>query len=573
MLDRLLEDILEESKKVEKSASSEQVFIETILNNIYQFLYKAGQPVHTVAIGILRGNTFDMYYRGRILDRFAELFGAMSYDTTIAGRACELFKSNNISYLHLFSKKKIIDEFERASKELEKQNFKDEAKALRKRAETTIDQGIGSFLLIPLTYGSEVIGIFTISSMKEYDESHILGEDISRNFLPMANMLSLLLYMEKISYDKADEMGRLLVSSIDGKDEYQTSHSSDVRKMIDIFIDELSRDKELRERVEGIGFKLTVDKIEKLRLAALLHDMGKVFVPSSVLRKGSLNKEELLLRKMHSYCTYNMLSSSKTLGNIADIASKHHARYFIPIEKYEGNFIGFPFDRVGQDKFHPESQIIALADTFNSIVRARPDRDGLSFSEAVSILQRDDHKFHSGLKDIFLTIMCRVEKNINENKYSSEICDEYRTCLWLEKSDKVKQRGKDQWSKLHSFFDKIKYNTIGIIALMHWKDAKSLIEKKVNFKEKPFLLTVHNDKHVILSLRDIPMEEGFVWIFNLLDFLKKNAILDKIAIAFIGKNGKNASISDMYESLVCGLNDIKNEPVHYYLNSDMFKIK
>ena len=53
-----------------------------------------------------------MYYRGRILDKFAEMFGAMSYDTTIAGRACELYKTEGKTYLHLYSRKKIIEELE-----------------------------------------------------------------------------------------------------------------------------------------------------------------------------------------------------------------------------------------------------------------------------------------------------------------------------------------------------------------------------------------------------------------------------------------------------------------------------
>ena len=79
------------------------------------------------------------------------------------------------------------------------------------------------------------------------------------------------------------------------------------------------RQHKIRERVESIGFKLTVDRIERLRLAALLHDMGKIYIPSKILRKSDLSKDEILVRKMHSYCTYNILTKSKTLGGIADI--------------------------------------------------------------------------------------------------------------------------------------------------------------------------------------------------------------------------------------------------------------
>jgi len=580
VIEKLLKNILEESERNNAGYLNEQDFMESILDNIYQFLYKSGQPVHTIAMGILRGNTFDMYYRGRILDKFAEMFGAMSYDTTIAGRACELFKKEGKLYLNLNSKKKIHEEFEIASAALKEQGLDEEATALRKRAETTTDQGVGSFLLIPISFKGEVVGIFTISSINEYDEKKMLGEDIKEKFLPIAQMLSLVLYMEKISHEKAEEMSRLLISSIDAKDEYQATHSLNVRTMIDMFIDELSRDKELRERVEGIGFKLTVGRIERLRLAALLHDMGKVFVPSKILRKSSLNSEEMLMRKMHSYCTYNILTKSKTLHDVADIASMHHARYFIPMStdkldeyaKVETSFVGYPFDRVGQN-FAPESQIIALADTFNAIVRGRPDFDGLTTAEAVSIIQKDDHKFHSGLKDIFLTIVQRVEQNLEKGAYTPEQTEEYRCCLWLDKHDKKKKKESSKWNKLHDYLGKIKYNNIGIVNVMDHENAKGLLEKNIKIKNKSVHLSNVDDKHVILSIVNIPKEEGFIWMNGIYDTLKSNSFDGKLSIAFISPRGHLTNIQNMYDSLVKGLNDIKNEPVHYFLNPEMYKIE
>jgi len=572
MIEELLKDIIQQSKKQDTDTPTAQIFIETVLDNIYQFMYKSGQPVHTIAIGILRNNTFDMYYKGRVLEKFAEMFGAMSYDTTIAGRACELYKKGEKSYLHLFSREKISKEFELASKELQELGLQEEGEALKKRAEATIDQGVGSFLLVPIAFSKKIIGIFTISSLKESDENSILGENIEQNLIPIAQMLSLILYMEKISYDKAEEMGRLLISSIDAKDEYQATHSINVRTMIDMFIDELSRDKGLRERVENMGFKLTVDRIERLRLAALLHDMGKIFVPSEILRKYGLNKEELLVRKMHSYCTYNILNRNKTLRKIADIASMHHARYSIPVEKFETSLIGYPFDRWGQDNFYPESQIIALADTFNSIVRSRPDRKGLSVSEALKILEKDNHKFHGGFRDIFLTIVRRVERNLAEGKYQPHQTKEYRSCLWLEECGIERKKEKNQWSELNEFLNKVKFNNLGIIALMDWNDGSFLLEEEIKLSDKPVQLTKIQDKYILLSMRDIPTEEGFIWINKLFDYLKNLSFDGKIAFAFIGKSGCTTDIEKIFNSLAEGLKDIKNEPVHYYLNPEMYNL-
>jgi HD-GYP domain-containing protein (c-di-GMP phosphodiesterase class II) len=511
-----------------------------------------------------------MYYKGRILEKFAEMFGAMSYGTTIAGRACDLYKKEGRSYLHLFSREKINDEFEIASKELAALGFEEEADSLFNRGRATIDQGVGSFLLMPISFGGKVIGIFTISSHQESDPEHILGENIEQKFVPIAQMLSLVLYMEKISYDKSEEMGRLLISSIDAKDEYQATHSLNVRTMIDMFIDELSRDRELRERVENMGFKLTVDKIEKLRLAALLHDMGKIFVPSEILRKYGLNKEELLVRKMHSYCTYNILNRSDTLCDIAAIASMHHARYAIPMEKYETSFIGYPFDRWGQKGFTPESQIIALADTFNSIVRSRPDRKGLSVSEALKILAKDDHKFHGGFRDVFLTIVRRVEQNLSKGKYPPQQAKEYRSCLWLEEPDKAEGKVDNQYSELHGFLDEIRFNNLGIISVMDLNDALFLMDEDISIEDKKAQVTKIKDEYIVLSLRNIPKEQGFIWINKLHDKLKSLSFTGKIAFAFVSKRGCPADIHKIYNSLVDGLKDIKNEPVHYYLNPEMY---
>jgi HD-GYP domain-containing protein (c-di-GMP phosphodiesterase class II) len=572
VIEELLNDILVECKEKKSETTTEKVFIETILDTIHKFLYKRGQPVHTVAIGILRGKTFDMYYRGRLLDKYTELFGAMSYETTIAGRACELFKEKDQLYLNLNSQNQILEGFKLAGEELKKSGLEDEAEAIVDRARVTIDQGIGSFLLMPLSFCDEIIGIFTISSLKESSKSEFLGSDIEKVFMPVSQMLSLILYMEKISHDKAEEMGRLLISSIDGKDEYQATHSSNVRSMIDIFIDELSRDKELRERIESIGFKLTVDRIERLRLAALLHDMGKVFVPSAILRKYRLSKDELLVRKMHAYCTYNMLSQSKTLGDIADIASMHHARYYIPPERFEKSLVGYPFDLIGANHFAPENQIISLADTVNSIVRARPGRQGLSLSEALDIIDREQYKFHSGLKDVFLIIFRRVLENLKKEAYSPDQTEEYRQCLWLEDLKPLKKKVDEKWVDLHTFLEKIDYNNIGIVSVMHRKDAEFLLNQDKEFEEKPIQIKPVDNKYIVLSMIDIPKEEGFSWMNKLYEYLKSHSFKGKIAFAFVGKSGLSSEVQDIYKTLIAGLNEVKHEPVHFYLNPDMFKL-
>jgi hypothetical protein len=349
--------------------------------------------------------------------------------------------------------------------------------------------------------------------------------------------------------------------------------------MIDMFIDELSRDKLLRERVESIGFKLTVDKIESLRLAALLHDMGKVFIPSSILRKSSLNSEEMLIRKMHSYCTYNVLAKSKTLGDIADMASMHHARYYIPVDtegldeyaKVETSCICHPFDRFSQDGFLPESQIIALADTFNAIIRSRPEGKGLSLQQAMQIIENDESKFHGGLKDIFLTIVKRVEHNLSRGVYPPTQAREYRNALWLDTPTEKKKETKNNLTDLQHYLHKIKFNNLGVVVLMKANLVSNLLNKEIKIKKKPVKIFKIDNDHVIFALINIPKEEGFIWIKHFFDYFKSQSLTHKLAFSLITNSGYDASIDQICSSLINGLETIKNEPVHYYLQPEMFR--
>jgi hypothetical protein len=267
-----------------------------------------------------------------------------------------------------------------------------------------------------------------------------------------------------------------------------------------------------------------------------------------------------------------MLSRSKTLGDIAHIASMHHARYFIPPERYAKGLVGYPFDRVGEKCYRPESQIISLADTVNSIVRARPGRKGLPLTEALNIIDREEHKFHSGLKDVFLIIFRRVEENLRKGAYPAEQAEEYRQALWLEDLEPEKKKVTGQWAELHGFLDAIDYNQLGIVSVMQWKDSQHLLKTDIKIDDKPVQVTPVENKYVVLSIREIPKEEGFTWMNTLYDYLSENGFKGKVAFAFVGKSGLPADVQGIYNALITGLADVKNEPVHFYLNPDMLRL-
>ncbi len=116
------------------------------------------------------------------------------------------------------------------------------------------------------------------------------------------------------------------------------------------------------------------DRIEDLTVAGLLHDVGKVYVPSEILSKpGKLTDLELGLAKAHAEASYNIVRSIKFSGPIAHIVWQHH-------ERMDGS--GYPQGLVG-DQIMLEARILAVADVVEAMVSHRPYRPALGLEKAL----------------------------------------------------------------------------------------------------------------------------------------------------------------------------------------------
>jgi len=123
---------------------------------------------------------------------------------------------------------------------------------------------------------------------------------------------------------------------------------------------------------EEIG--LEQDRVQDLAVAGLLHDVGKVYVPSEILSKpGKLTNLELGLAKAHAEASYNIVRSIKFSGPIAHIVWQHH-------ERIDGS--GYPQGLVG-DQIMLEARILAVADVVEAMVSHRPYRPALGLEKAL----------------------------------------------------------------------------------------------------------------------------------------------------------------------------------------------
>ncbi len=141
--------------------------------------------------------------------------------------------------------------------------------------------------------------------------------------------------------------------------------------------------------------KLAKEEIETIKLAAILHDVGKLGIRKKVLLKsGSLNGAEYEEVKKHSEIGAEIIKPFRFFNEVILIIRHHH-------EKYDGT--GYPDGLKGKDT-PLGSRILAIADSYDALTSKRTYRDAYSPGEAVNIMKKEDgSKFDSKLLDIFMS--------------------------------------------------------------------------------------------------------------------------------------------------------------------------
>jgi len=124
---------------------------------------------------------------------------------------------------------------------------------------------------------------------------------------------------------------------------------------------------------------MSSDRIEVLRTAGLLHDIGKISVPIEILSKpGRLTAEEMRLIHPHSTVGYEILARIPFDGPVAEMVWQHH-------ERLDGS--GYPRGLRGEDILL-EARILAVADVVEAMASHRPYRPSLGIRAALQEVVR-----------------------------------------------------------------------------------------------------------------------------------------------------------------------------------------
>jgi diguanylate cyclase (GGDEF)-like protein/PAS domain S-box-containing protein len=162
----------------------------------------------------------------------------------------------------------------------------------------------------------------------------------------------------------------------------------------------------LSELSVAMGKRLNMAEhhISELKILAILHDIGKIGIPESILNKpGTLTPQEWEIMKKHPEIGYRIALASGELEQIANYILYHH-------ERWDGQ--GYPKGLSGEDIPLP-SRIIAIVDTYDAMTSDRVYRKKLTHEVAIDELRKNAHsQFDAQLVEIFVEI---IEDYIKDN--------------------------------------------------------------------------------------------------------------------------------------------------------------
>jgi diguanylate cyclase (GGDEF)-like protein/putative nucleotidyltransferase with HDIG domain len=174
-----------------------------------------------------------------------------------------------------------------------------------------------------------------------------------------------------------------LVTAIDNKDHYTKKHSEDVTNYALKLVAELG---------------LSGETLHAVRVAGLLHDIGKIGVPDFILRKpGKLTAGEYEVMKGHVTLSALIIHGLPRMNDILDAVSNHH-------ERWDG--CGYPKGLAGKD-IPLLGRVMAIADAFSAMTLDRPYRAALSVDEALAEIEKGaNSQFDPELVPVFVNVMC-----------------------------------------------------------------------------------------------------------------------------------------------------------------------
>ncbi len=192
---------------------------------------------------------------------------------------------------------------------------------------------------------------------------HYLKEDIRKVFMQAEDLM----YRNKLAESSSmrNETIKLITKTLHQRNRREQLHCERVSKLCELI---------------GNAMRLSPDSVRELKMAGLLHDIGKIGIDESVLnKKGKLTELEWADMKRHPEIGYHILRSVNEFAPIAQYVLHHH-------ERMDGK--GYPRQLSG-DEIPLQSKIISIADAYDAMTSHRAYRGDMSLSEVIAEFKRN----------------------------------------------------------------------------------------------------------------------------------------------------------------------------------------
>jgi HD-GYP domain-containing protein (c-di-GMP phosphodiesterase class II) len=242
---------------------------------------------------------------------------------------------------------------------------------------------LGPVVIVPVRSEQDTIGTLAIGRLKE-DQPRPFSEAEMRMLESVAEIGGTAIQRARLHHNLEDaylQIVMALAGAVDARDSYTSDHSERIAR----WVEEVAR-------AMGCG----EDEVQDIRRAARLHDIGKIGIPDSILRKPmALSEAEWVVMRRHPLIGSEILMSVGRMRSVAALV-RHHQ------ERWDGG--GYP-DGLGGEDIPLGARILAVVDAYGAITDERPYKRARSHAEATAELRRcAGTQFDPRVVDVF----CRV---------------------------------------------------------------------------------------------------------------------------------------------------------------------
>ncbi len=221
-----------------------------------------------------------------------------------------------------------------------------------------------NILCVPLTHREQLLGVIQVLNKRPPATFDFHDQEL---LTLLANQIAVALENAR-SYERIEHLLAEVVDTLSTTAEFRDPYTAGHQRRVAKLATEIARELGLSPGVR-----------EGLRVAGLLHDIGKVALPAEILSKpGRLSDLEMSLVKTHSQTGYEILKGIRFPWEIARVVLHHH-------ERLDGS--GYPGGLKDQE-IELEARILAVADVVEAVGSHRPYRPSLGFDTALEEIRR-----------------------------------------------------------------------------------------------------------------------------------------------------------------------------------------